>query len=592
MIARAKLLTDLQALLRKLEADLLERSDSFDVPEVRETLRSDYQMALQAKRTAQSYEEWCSDSITQMASAWVLSGVFVRFLEDNQLVEPPMISGVGERLQRARDEHELYFREHPKETDREYWLHGFERLAKLPGTREIFGTHNRIRELPNWLSGDAAGELLRFFQRVEPETGRLMHDFPDEQWDTRFLGDLYQDVSEAARKKYALLQTPEFVESFILDRTLDPAIDEFGLAEFRMIDPACGSGHFLLGSFHRLLERWLRKEPGTNVRELVQRSLNSIHGVDINPYAVAIAQFRLLLAAMKGSGIRRLQDAPTFRIQVVCGDSLLHGEGTQLEIDGVSPKEHHYKSEDITELNRVLIQGHYHTVVANPPYITPKDSAANNDYRKRYKTCHMKYSLAVPFIERIFQLAVVRGFTGQITANSFMKREFGKKLIEEFFPKFDLTHIIDTSLAYIPGHGTPTVILLERSRSPVASTIRTVMEIKRENCQPSDAAKGLYWTAILNHVDEPGAKSEFISVADSLRETFHKHPWSIGGGGAAELKEVIDELGVSTLENCVNSIGPPSFAGVDDMFFSTQSALPLFCHSRQKKNRNQSELGI
>ena len=163
MIDRAKLLNDLQALVRKLEADLLERSDSFDVPEVGETLRSDYQIALQAKRTAQSYEELRSDSITQMASAWVLSGVFVRFLEDNQLVEPPMISGVGERLQRARDEHELYFREHPKETDREYWLHGFERLAKLPGTREIFGTNNRIRELPNWLSGDAVGELLRFF---------------------------------------------------------------------------------------------------------------------------------------------------------------------------------------------------------------------------------------------------------------------------------------------------------------------------------------------------------------------------------------------------------------------------------------------
>ena len=63
----------------------------------------------------------------------------------------------------------------------------------------------------------------------------------------------------------------------------------------------------------------------------------------------------------------------------------------------------------------------------------------------------MKYSLAVPFLERIVSLAVDGGFTGQITANSFMKREFGKKLIEEFFPRVDLTHVIDTSGAYIPG---------------------------------------------------------------------------------------------------------------------------------------------
>ena len=68
-----------------------------------------------------------------------------------------------------------------------------------------------------------------------------------------------------------------------------------------MIDPACGSGHFLLGAFPRLLDRWQRKEPGTNVRELTQRALNSIHGVDINPFAVAIARFRLLLVAMKAT---------------------------------------------------------------------------------------------------------------------------------------------------------------------------------------------------------------------------------------------------------------------------------------------------
>lgn len=340
--------------------------------------------ANEAERTAQSYEEWRSDAITQMASAWVLSGVFVRFLEDNQLIDPPLIAGLGERLQRARDEHELYFRQHPQDTDRDYWLMVFDRLAKLPGAREIFGANNRIRELPNWLSGDAAGELLRFFQRVEPGTGRLVHDFTDENWDTRFLGDLYQDLSEAARKKYALLQTPEFVESFILDRTLEPALDEFQLEfqrqEFRMIDPACGSGHFLLGSFHQLLDRWIKKEPATavgNIGELVLRSLSSIHGVDINPYAVAIARFRLLLAAMKASGIERLQDAPAFPIQVVCGDSLLHGEGNQLLLGDWAPMAHYFHSEDIAELSRILVPGTYHTrcaTISNGPHPNPFSS--------------------------------------------------------------------------------------------------------------------------------------------------------------------------------------------------------------------------
>ncbi len=143
-----------------------------------------------------------------------------------------------------------------------------------------------------------------------------------------------------------------------------------------------------------------------------------------------------------------------------------------------------YACEDKEEISRALGQ-QYHAVVGNPPYITVKDKALNQAYRDRYATCHRQYSLSVPFMERFFDLAVAggtttsdtnntngkaSGYVGQITANSFMKREFGKKLIEEYFAKVDLTHVIDTSGAYIPGHGTPTVILFGRNREPVGTT--------------------------------------------------------------------------------------------------------------------------
>ena len=217
-------------------------------------------------------------------------------------------------MQRARDEHELYFRAHPHETDREYLLAVFDGLARLPGTREgIFGEHNPMRQHPGWLCGRRGqGPALAVLPADRRrQSGKLVHDFTDPDWDTRFLGDLYQDLSEAARKKYALLQTPVFVEEFILDRTLETGHrDSSGWTRFGMIDPACGSGHFLLGSFRRLLDHWQRREPGTNIRELVQRALDGIHGVDINPYAVAIARFRLLLAAMQACGVTQVGRRP------------------------------------------------------------------------------------------------------------------------------------------------------------------------------------------------------------------------------------------------------------------------------------------
>ncbi|MCI0354710.1 MAG: BREX-2 system adenine-specific DNA-methyltransferase PglX, partial [Acidobacteria bacterium] len=365
-----------------LEANLLERSEA--MAPVQEVLQWEHQRARTAERTAQSYADWRADYITQMAAAWVLSCVFVRFLEDNRLVDPPRIAGPGERLSRARDEHELYFRAHPTETDREYLLHICNELARLPGAKDIFGVHNPIHELPNWLSGDAAGELLRFFQKIDANTGVLLHDFTDPDWNTRFLGDLYQDVSEAARKKYALLQTPQFVEAFLLDRTLDPALDVFGLEGLRMLDPTCGSGHFLLGALQRILDRWVHAEPGTGKRELVQRALDAVYGVDVNPYAVAIARFRLLVAALQASGIPRLREAPGFRINVTAGDSLLHGRrfgelgltGETVDLRRVGGSEHVYRAEDLVELNRILGQ-QYHVVVGNPPYITVKDQALN-----------------------------------------------------------------------------------------------------------------------------------------------------------------------------------------------------------------------
>jgi hypothetical protein len=577
VISRPQLLADLQAVLRTLEADLLERSEA--IPAVQVVLRSEYQRARAAERTAQSYEDWRSDYLTQIATAWVLSCVFVRFLEDNRLIDPPRIAGPDERLARARDEHELYFRAHPTETDREYLLHVFDELARLPGAQDIFGAHNPIHELPNWLSGDAAGELLRFFQKIDANIGALIHDFTDPDWNTRFLGDLYQDLSESARKKYALLQTPEFVEEFILDRTLDPALDEFGLEGFRMIDPTCGSGHFLLGAFHRLLDRWLRTEPGTGKRELVQRSLDAVYGVDVNPYAVAIARFRLLMMALQASGITRLREAPGFRINVTAGDSLLHGrrfgelglKGETVDLRRVGGSEHVYRAEDLAELHCILGQ-QYHVVVGNPPYITVKDAALNQAYRNRYSTCHQKYSLAVPFTERFFELAVYghdgrsAGYVGMITANSFMKREFGKKLIEEFFPRIDLTHVIDTSGAYIPGHGTPTVILFGRHLFPVSHEVRAVLGIRGEPSTPDDPAQGQVWRSIVEHLDKSGSQNEFVTVANISRETFAKHPWSIGGGGATELKEQLESASEVALEAIVDSIGITSFTLEDEVY--------------------------
>lgn len=605
MIDSKSLLSDLQSQVILLEDDLRKRCD--ELPEVDAPLKAEYEAAKKRKRTAMTYSAWRDGELTQIAVAWVLACVFIRFLEDNELVDTPKLSGPGDRLQRARDEHELYFRNKPEDnTERGYLKQIFEEAGALPAMREFFDPKLN----PLWKadpSGDACLGLWKFWQKVNTSSGGLIHDFTDPEWNTRFLGDLYQDLSVEARKRYALLQTPDFVEAFILDRTLTPAIDTFGYKEVRLIDPTCGSGHFLLGAFDRLFSIWQKECPGENPRVLVQHALDGVYGVDLNPYAVSIARFRLLLAGIQACGdTKKLKSSPDFQINLAVGDSLLHGarfrrfEGeffTQQTFDTEEifqdELKHHFEIEDEENLHRILGQ-QYHAVVGNPPYIQASDAAVNRLYRSRYSACAGKFALSVPFVERFFDLALSAvdekeahaGFTGQITANSFMKRKFGSVLIEEHIPKLDITHIIDTSWAYIPGMGTSTVILFGRKRPPSSPNVRILEGIKGETTLPPDPSKAKVWVDLLDQVDVSEGESNYFITSSPRRDVIEKHPWILSA-----LARNLGESHPDKLEkgNAVGSIGVVTLADEAFVLGSTIQR-KLGIHNENRRNIVEGDL--
>ncbi|MFB9687123.1 BREX-2 system adenine-specific DNA-methyltransferase PglX [Amycolatopsis plumensis] len=597
-IDQKALLADLRQQLRVLEDDLRERSAEaeFDV-----RLRAEHRAAKDAGRTASIYESWAEERITQAAVAWLLGCVYVRFCEDNGLIPEPFLSGPGDALAIAGERHDAFFRAKPHLNDRDWLEAAFEHLSDAhPTAAGLFDRRfNPLWDLP--LSYEAASALLKFWRRRGPD-GEVVHDFTSDTWDTRFLGDLYQDLSEHAKKTYALLQTPEFVEEFILDLTLTPALQTFGLDPtveihrhgggvervregLRTIDPACGSGHFLLGIFRRLLAEWRRVSDGVDKWVLIRRALESVHGCDKNPFAASIARFRLLVEALKQAGTPTLAEAGIFPINVAVGDSLLHGrdvKGEQMDMLKSEPdKEFTYRTEDINDYIDscdLLTPASYHVVVGNPPYITVKDKQENENYRERWKNvCSGKYALSVPFAARLFHLATPNqqgGYVGQITANSFMKREFGKKLIENFFRNIDLTYVIDTSGAYIPGHGTPTVILIGRKNiSNEHKPIRAILGIRGEPSMPVEAARGKVWQAITQQLNAPGSESAWVSAADLCRLTMSTHPWSISGGGSDLLLSDIENASTRILESKIASAGITCFTLEDDLYIQPEKSL-------------------
>lgn len=553
--------------LAALTEDLLARADGS--AGVTRALKLRHAEERKQERTADGYEVWRRQVVVQVAAAWLLSCVFVRTLEDRGLLARNRIAGAG-----ARDGQQMFFQIAPYLTERDYLLAVFREVAHLDAVRGLFARERSLvwRLAP---SAEGARRVLELFRAGDAEAPAFRFG----QADTRFLGDLYQDLNEEVRERFALLQTPDFVEEFILDRTLEPALEKFGLERTELIDPTCGSGHFLLGAFGRLVERRLREEPGVDPVVAAKKALDAVYGVDVNPYAVMIARFRLTLAFLEKAGFGRLDGAPRVEPNVVVADSLLHNvqleQRSLVELEGVALGDWEveaYRLEDDARAKEVLGKG-YAAVVGNPPYITVKDSVLRERYRKMYeRSAAGKYSIAAPFTERFFQLARAGGRVGMITANSFMKREFGKKLIEQYLPTVNLDVIVNTSGAYIPGHGTPTVLLFGSQEKAVGDEVLTVLANRGEPATPEDPRQGVVWGSIAGHWNEVGYEDEYVSVVRMGREGLGQHPWSLGGGGAAELKEWLEERASSILDRIASAVGFSCVTGEDEVYLLPPAA--------------------
>jgi hypothetical protein len=588
----AGLVTAMKGVALRMAEDLVERSRD---PRIEPSLRLSHQAARDAHETSDAYEIWRKGFCDQVAASWVLGAVFVRTLEDRGFL-PHRLAGPG-----ALDRFAQFRRLFRYLSERDYLLHIFDALAEPPPSwpagrdatdwmgAQVFGRLSA----PLWKlspSQRALAELLDVLRSVDT-AGALRFTFgrPDgvdhDGSTTRFLGDLYQDLNADVRKRYALLQTPDFVERFILDQTLTPGLQERGIA-VTLCDPACGSGHFLLGAYDRLFEARQQQEPGRPRVEVARQALSQVYGVDLNPYAAAIARFRLLLSFLDKAGLTRLdQIPPGLHANIFIGDSLLAGRltadrgttqqfgfGDVVKDVGFAAGKGFSLVDAATE--QLLKSTRFDVVVGNPPYITEKDAEKRELIRRAYpRSAAGKYALAAPFVERLFDLCNAGGWMGQITSNAFTKREFGKTLIEDYLRTVDLYEVVDTSGAYVPGHGTPTVLLFGRYQQPFGNAVQLVRGNRGEPSAPVNPVDGKVWGEIARHHQDVKFESAYISVGSVERGKLAFHPWSLGGGGAAEIKELIELRAEKRLGELVDSIGITAVTGEDDVFVRPKRCL-------------------
>ena len=120
---------------------------------------------------------------------------------------------------------------------------------------------------------------------------------------------IYERFLKDADKREGAFYTPRFLAELVLDVALTKTPS---LLDRRYLDPACGSGIFLVGLFNRMAEEWKQANPEARndrrARELRKILCNSLCGVDINPTACRIAAFSLYLAYLDQLSPRDIQE--------------------------------------------------------------------------------------------------------------------------------------------------------------------------------------------------------------------------------------------------------------------------------------------
>ncbi len=257
---------------------------------------------------------------SEVAYALLGRSIFIRYLEDRGILTKTWVAQITNELAqnylRALDSKEVTY-------DLLFdYLH-----QRFNG--DIFPVDERERQE---VSKDHLGLIQRFLQREDLETGQLSfwpYDFscvPIE-----LISGIYDTfLSDETRRGFGTYNTPLALVDFIVEETLPLAKTT---PETTILDPACGSGVFLVRVYQRLIEARKQRNPGhPSAPQLTELMKQSIFGVDVQLNAVRIAAFSLCLSMLdylKNEDI--VQES--FRFPRMETSNLIHADFFSEEID-------------------------------------------------------------------------------------------------------------------------------------------------------------------------------------------------------------------------------------------------------------------
>jgi len=246
------------------------------------------------------------------------------------------------------------------------------------------------------------------------------------------------------RKEQGIYYTPTYIVDYIVRNTLGELLKnkKIDVEKIRVLDPACGSGSFLIKAFDVLNEHYAKYDKSYSQTQMdfktggtfttkVNILQNNIFGVDLDKQAVEIAQLNLLLKiAEKGHRL------PLLHKNIKCGNSLID--------DPAIAGDKAFKWQE--EFKQIINEGGFDVVIGNPPYVKARDSKepiARKWMEKsvKYETLYKMWDLYVAFVEKGIKLLKQDGCFAMIIPDTIGEADYTSKLVKIINKKYYLYQI-------------------------------------------------------------------------------------------------------------------------------------------------------
>lgn len=360
-------------------------------------------------------------------------------------------------------------------------------------------TGNKNKNIPHFNGGLFKPDAVLDNLMVDDEVFRKLEKIADYDFDSdlneSILGHIFEqsvsdieelkktsqneefDKKESKRKKDGIFYTPKYITKYIVESTMNAWIEdkkkELGeenlpelqekdfkydlykknysknfrkhvefwekfreeLRKIKIVDPACGSGAFLIEAFdfllkyNQMIDDKIFNMTGTKnlfddtTKEILE---NNIFGVDLNKESVEITKLSLWLrTANKDKTLATLEN------NIKCGNSLISDKN--LCEKGFDWKE---------EFPEIFENGGFDIVIGNPPYVIIFDKKLKKNLEENYETFRRNNDLYSAFFNKGIEILKENGKLGFITPNSFISGDYFKNL-RELLINYQIVEIIN-----------------------------------------------------------------------------------------------------------------------------------------------------